>query len=852
MAGMKKGKGKGTTGASKGTSRNTCSGTRQTVPQDNAANVSSSHTTSDYASSCNPPRTRTPSQPPVPCTVVDHLEPPPRQSWCNQGTWKPEEQDFSRGCQSSRGWQSSTTRQSLSSRGRSHSCSAQLPLYDDEDNPFFFEPTGLDNSSTPSQLMPALHQPGSHSEDFKWDDTSSDSADENNPLATPTPCARTRSDNDKTPQASRHVPLPQARPSVQRLPAHSRHMVTDFTCTPQRTAGTGKAGRCDKCANDVHTLFTETEMEYICNICFELKSKSEFPEMFKVQTYETTSSITNMHNHLMLPTHIPIWIAHCDCLGIPIKALTVIKKVEAYRSEHSIEVPAVVATQAFEKFSIQGLTQLLMEVIIAEDLPITFVESEQVICLVLYMRQDLTKGQILGRTTMTKVIIETWHQKMYELAAEMKLTLGKISFTCDRWTDLNLFPFITITTHWIKEVVIMEKTKCGVQTRTLLEFRSDVIAFHEVPVSHTGAHLGEAFLYLVNWLGLLKKIGWITCDNATNNDAMFERLEYRLEGMGIDFHYTHNHIRCFAHIIHFAITAILYYMDKEDLAAIFAAKDGGTLPSTHEPGVLTRMRGMVQECRASSQQQIAFDKLIRAAQDGCQLVLVKDISNCWSSSHHMLHRALELRPQLEDFRLDQVHGADIGPYILHKYEWEAIKVELQGIYPEFSSIIQHGINKLEDYLNQVKDVPAYFLSMLVHPNIKMDWIEQNTPFMTNPPQQPNANAMDDKWAWDILQLGQRQQNFGEGTIEAEAATYLYKDTTLASDDKDGLVKYWEANHEKYPTIFALAVDLLPIQGTSVPCKRLFSSSRHTKTDLRTQLGNELMEATQIVKNSIKH
>uniref|UniRef100_A0A0W0FMI0 HAT C-terminal dimerisation domain-containing protein n=1 Tax=Moniliophthora roreri TaxID=221103 RepID=A0A0W0FMI0_MONRR len=430
------------------------------------------------------------------------------------------------------------------------------------------------------------------------------------------------------------------------------HAVADFTHTLQKTAGTGKVGWHEKCADDIHTLFTETEMEYICNICLELKSKSEFPETFKVQTYKLSSGITNMHNHLMLPTHLPIWIAHCDHLGIPIKALLIIKKVEAYQNEHGVEVPAVLATQVFSKFSIEGLTQLLMEVIITKNLPITFVESEQ--------------------TTMMKVIIKTWHQKMYELAAEMKLTLSKISFTCDGWTDLNLFPFIAITAHWIKEVVILEKTKCGIQMQTLLEFHSDVIAFHEVLVSHTGAHLKEAFLYLVNWLGLLKKIGWITCNNATNNDTMFERLEYQLEGIGIDFYYLHNHIRCFAHIIHLAVTVILHFMNEEDLAAIFAQRDGGTLPSTHKPGVLTRTRGMVQE-----------------------------------------------------------------------------------------------------------------------------------------------------------------QNFEEGTIKAEAATYLYKDTTLVSDKKDGLVKYWEANHEKYPTIFALAVDLLLIQGTSVPC-------------------NELMAATQILKNSIKH
>ncbi|ESK92180.1 hypothetical protein Moror_4831 [Moniliophthora roreri MCA 2997] len=346
-----------------------------------------------------------------------------------------------------------------------HSGTHQAVLQDNdddgnEDNPFSFKPTGLDNTSALAQPTSVLCQPGScsHSqghanvhfankspgEEFEWDNTSNDSADESNVLATPTPCAHTRNNNDKTPQAFRHAPLSQPQPNIQRLPACSSRLYS-YTA--------------ENCWN-----WQETEMEYICNICLELKSKSEFPETFKVQTYKLSSGITNMHNHLMLPTHLPIWIAHCDHLGIPIKALLIIKKVEAYQNEHGVEVPAVLATQVFSKFSIEGLTQLLMEVIITEDLPITFVESEQ--------------------TMMMKVIIKTWHQKMYELAAEMKLTLSKISFTCDGWTDLNLFPFIAITAHWIKEVVISEKTKCGIQMQTLLEFHSDVIAFHEVLVSH--------------------------------------------------------------------------------------------------------------------------------------------------------------------------------------------------------------------------------------------------------------------------------------------------------------------------------------------------------------------------------
>ncbi|KAI3603875.1 hATC-domain-containing protein [Moniliophthora roreri] len=97
---------------------------------------------------------------------------------------------------------------------------------------------------------------------------------------------------------------------------------------------------------------------------------------------------------------------------------------------------------------------------------------------------------------------------------------------------------------------------------------------------------------------------------------------------------------------------------------------------------------------------------------------------------------------------------------------------------------------------------------------------------------------------------QQSENAPAGSVESEVADYL-KDGSVVPEGKNGLLKYWEANWTRYPTLFVLAVDLLPAQGTSVSCEWLFSSSRHTKTYLQTTLGNELMEALQILKNNIK-
>jgi hypothetical protein len=47
------------------------------------------------------------------------------------------------------------------------------------------------------------------------------------------------------------------------------------------------------------------------------------------------------------------------------------------------------------------------------------------------------------------------------------------------------------------------------------------------------------------------------------------------------------------------------------------------------------------------------------------------------------------------------------------------------------------------------------------------------------------------------------------------------------------------------------MDYLPIQATSVPCERVFSSAKETDTAKRNQISPVLMEALQLLKFSLK-
>ncbi|KAJ3816729.1 hypothetical protein F5878DRAFT_497313, partial [Lentinula raphanica] len=49
-------------------------------------------------------------------------------------------------------------------------------------------------------------------------------------------------------------------------------------------------------------------------------------------------------------------------------------------------------------------------------------------------------------------------------------------------------------------------------------------------------------------------------------------------------------------------------------------------------------------------------------------------------------------------------------------------------------------------------------------------------------------------------------------------------------------------------LFRLALDVLPVQASAVPCEQVFSSSKETNMDRRSQMSSMLMEVLQVLKS----
>ncbi|KIK21591.1 hypothetical protein PISMIDRAFT_59191, partial [Pisolithus microcarpus 441] len=97
-----------------------------------------------------------------------------------------------------------------------------------------------------------------------------------------------------------------------------------------------------------------------------------------------------------------------------------------------------------------------------------------------------------------------------------------------------------------------------------------------------------------------------------------------------------------------------------------------------------------------------------------------------------------------------------------------------------------------------------------------------------------------------MELNQALQ--APSSVEQEFNAYI---SAPLSPNRTDPLAFWEASKSLYPIVFTIALDYLPIQVSSVPCKHVFSSSSETDTKKHNCITPALMEALQMLKYGLK-
>ncbi|KAN0118276.1 Ribonuclease H-like domain containing protein [Russula decolorans] len=219
--------------------------------------------------------------------------------------------------------------------------------------------------------------------------------------------------------------------------------------------------------------------------------------------------------------------------------------------------------------------------------------------------------------------------------------------------------------------------------------------------------------------------------------------------------------------------------------------------------------------------------------------------------------------------------------------WE----KLRSKFPELKPLVDVGLEWAEKYYKRMDDTDAYVVAMFLNPCIRFEWIARNwegkyikraktliieamskyrsrrssgtlsaapqalaqrapaTPLKSRKPSRSKAVSrfqLDTHIVDELLDSVDASPH--QGTVQEEFDKYTAASLSPLETD---ILHFWEINKTEFPTLFAIALDYLPIQASSVPCERVFSSAKETDTVKRNRIHPVLMEALQTLKFSLK-
>ncbi|KIL54933.1 hypothetical protein M378DRAFT_182369 [Amanita muscaria Koide BX008] len=222
--------------------------------------------------------------------------------------------------------------------------------------------------------------------------------------------------------------------------------------------------------------------------------------------------------------------------------------------------------------------------------------------------------------------------------------------------------------------------------------------------------------------------------------------------------------------------------------------------------------------------------------------------------------------------------------------WETLGAK----HPPLKRYTEIGLKWATKYYRRMDNTKAYVIAMFLNPSFRMAWITSHwdekyirqatktiketictltdnsilkmTEYRQRLPASsttatnmiaaprgrgiPSSNPWATATKYDLSEMLQFRQPSQPSirTIDEEFETYVKE---LSPQDTD-MVLFWDMDGGKrFATLYAMALDYLPIQASAVPCERAFSSASETDTKRRNRLHPTLMEALQILKFSLK-
>ena len=431
--------------------------------------------------------------------------------------------------------------------------------------------------------------------------------------------------------------------------------------------------------------------------------------------------------------------------------------------------------------------------------------------------------------------------------------------------------------------------------------------------------------------GLSKKLGYIVMDNAPNNDVMMQFVSEGLFSTVFysnwltiidmlskyDIYYdpkTHR-IRCQGHIINLSVNDFIYVTNtklleeneenigSKQITQVQLKQSLAEIEEWRKCGPIGCLHNIIVDIQSSSQRLQEFLKLSKNTRP------VRDNKTRWNSMAKSVKSSIT-SPVFEAINAYVRRHADesVGQDALSDDDWKALRdihdfldllsqttlaletstSTLDAVLPamdfileqfeqfkerykhdkKLASMFNSGWKKMVKYYKLTDESPAYVAGIVLDPNAKWKYIENNW----NQAWVPRARVTMEKF-WDEHKPANSSTSTSTTSITNEqpivknAFSNWKKRHVETPSNEDEYKRYcaaecvldvdprtwWQETTQQvnYPTLSKLALDILSIPAMSADCERLFSSAKILISDLRNRLGMDIIEAFECLKSWYK-
>ncbi|KJZ68294.1 hypothetical protein HIM_12315 [Hirsutella minnesotensis 3608] len=300
-----------------------------------------------------------------------------------------------------------------------------------------------------------------------------------------------------------------------------------------------------------------------------------------------------------------------------------------------------IANALIKRFDKEHFQKLLLEWILDANISFRQPEHYRLRQIFEYLNPSVaTTNAHISHDTVRRRMLDLYAQQKARVVEHLRNTPGQIHIAIDGWRSRNR--------HALHGVVCFYVDQHGNQFKL-------VLGLPELKVAHSGDHVAEQILEIIDSFDIRDKVGYLTLDNAGNMDTAAESI-----ATALGFGSKRRRVRCFGHVLNLVVKALLFGHRADAFEAEIegdSVLDAAKHEIWRKKGPIGKLHNLVHWIHRSDRltyrlRALQEDFLARAEKPQLHMKkavdVVRDNQTRWLSTLYMIRRGLQLRPFLEE------------------------------------------------------------------------------------------------------------------------------------------------------------------------------------------------------------